>query len=90
MADHILTDYIRAAMQHAAYEILPDDEGFYGHIPGFQGLWANAPTLEVCREELQGALESWILVGLWHGHALPVVDQIDLTYRPDVVVDQVA
>lgn len=27
-------------------------------------LWANALTLENCREELQSALEGWILVRL--------------------------
>ncbi len=31
-----------------------------------------------CRHELQGALESWIWLGLRLGHTLPVVDGIDL------------
>ena len=42
----MLTDYIRAAMRRTKYEILEDDKTFYGHIPGFQGVYANAPTLE--------------------------------------------
>ena len=45
------------------YEILPDDNSFYGHIPGFDGLYANAETLERCREELEDTLEDWILLG---------------------------
>ena len=49
-------------MQQAAYEILSDDGSFYGEIPGFQGVWSNAATLESCREELQSVLEDWILV----------------------------
>lgn len=58
----MLTDYIRAALQHARYEIMPDSGTYYGNIPGFQGVWANAPTLEVCRAELQEVLEDWILL----------------------------
>lgn len=52
----MLTSYIRAAMRRAHYEILPDDGTFYGAIPGFQGVWANAATLEACRESCK---KSW-------------------------------
>ena len=74
----MLTAYIQAAMRRAKYEILPDDEGFYGEIPELQGVWANEDTLEACREELQSTLEDWILVGLRMGHTLPVIEGIDL------------
>jgi len=37
----MLTSYIRAAMRRAKYEILPDDNSFYGHIPGFDGLYGK-------------------------------------------------
>ena len=47
----MLTEYIRTAMARARYEILSDGT-FYGEIPGFQGVYANADTLETCREEL--------------------------------------
>ena len=73
----MLTDYIEAAMRHARYELL-EDGTFFGNIPGLQGLWANAPSLEACREELQSALEDWILLGVRLGDPLPVVDGIDL------------
>ena len=75
----MLTEYIRAAMRHATYELLPDNEGFYGSIPGFDGVWATGGTLEACREELQEVLEEWIVLGLRQNHDLPVVDTIDLT-----------
>jgi predicted RNase H-like HicB family nuclease len=57
----MLTNYIRAAMRQARYEILPDDGTFYGEIPGFDGVYANADRLEACREELEEVLEEWIL-----------------------------
>jgi predicted RNase H-like HicB family nuclease len=74
----MLTKYIEAAMRHAEYEIIEDDRSFYGHIPGFSGLWANASTLEACREELQSTLEDWILIGIKRKITLPVVEGIDL------------
>jgi predicted RNase H-like HicB family nuclease len=58
----MLTKYIRAAMRKARYEILPDDGTYYGEIVGFDGVYANAATLEACRDELEEVLEEWILL----------------------------
>jgi predicted RNase H-like HicB family nuclease len=68
-------------MRRATYEILPDSS-FYGEIPGFQGLYANAKALDECREELQAVLEGWIVLGLRLSHSLPIVDNIDLSMIP--------
>jgi len=75
----MLTRYIQAATKRAQYEML-DDKTFNGSIPGFEGVWANEPTLEACREELQDALEDWILLGVSLNHRLPVVDALELKY----------
>jgi predicted RNase H-like HicB family nuclease len=74
----MLTEYIGAAMHQATYELLPDDEGYYGEIAALPGVWADGLTLELCREELRQALEGWIVLGLRLGHALPVLAGIDL------------
>jgi predicted RNase H-like HicB family nuclease len=74
----MLTDYIRASMRRAHYEILEDDGTFYGEIPGFDGVWANAATLEDCREELEEVLEGWIVLSLSKNLPLPTVDGISL------------
>lgn len=58
----MLTKYIRAAMNKARYEILPDDGTYYGEIAGFNGVYANADTLEECRDLLKEVLEGWILL----------------------------
>ena len=73
----MLIDYIQSAMRLAQYEIL-EDKQYYGEIPGFDGVWAQAPNLESCREELQSALEDWLILGLRMGHKLPVVNGIQL------------
>jgi predicted RNase H-like HicB family nuclease len=77
----MLTKYIEAAMHRATYELL-EDGTFYGRIPECQGVWANAETLEACRDELQEVLEGWIILGLRLSHTLPIIDGIDLT--PDL------
>jgi hypothetical protein len=69
----MLTNYIRAALHRARYEILPDDGSFYAEIPGFEGVYANAPTLEACREEL--------LFRVSKNLPLPPVDGIELVIR---------
>jgi len=48
-------------MHQARYEILQDDRTFYGEIPEFDEMYANADTLEACRDELEEVLEEWIL-----------------------------
>ena len=73
----VLSDYIQAGMKKAHYEIL-EDNTFYANIPGVQGVYANEPSLEACREELQSVLEDWILFSLQEGCSLPPIDGIDL------------
>ncbi|MDE2838961.1 MAG: type II toxin-antitoxin system HicB family antitoxin [Chloroflexota bacterium] len=73
----MLTQYIRAGMRRASYELL-DDGTFFGTIPGFQGLWANGDTLETCRLELRSVFEDWLLLALREGDDLPTLDGICL------------
>jgi predicted RNase H-like HicB family nuclease len=76
----MLTEYIKAAMRKAKYEIL-EDKSFYGEIPGFEGLYANESTLEDCRNELEKTLEDWILISISKNLPLPVVDDIELKVK---------
>jgi predicted RNase H-like HicB family nuclease len=69
----MLSDYLRAAMRHAKYELM-EDRRYFGTIPVCRGCWAEAATLEECREELQRTLEDWLLLGLQMGHRPPVID----------------
>lgn len=78
----MLTDYIQAAMHKAHYELI-EDRTFVATIPGFQGIWANAETLEACRDELRSVLEDWILVSLTQQVPLPVLDGLDLNLDPN-------
>ena len=75
----MLRAYLDAAMAHARYERLEGDEGYYGEIPGLDGLWASAESAESCRAELASALEDWVVAGLQLGHELPTIDGLTLS-----------
>ncbi len=66
----MLTKYLHAAMCKASYDILPDGS-VYGEISGFEGVFANTPKLEDCREQLLEVLEEWIFLGIRLGYSLP-------------------
>ncbi|MBI4478886.1 MAG: type II toxin-antitoxin system HicB family antitoxin [Acidobacteria bacterium] len=80
----MLSNYIQAAMRQAKYEILPDDKTFYGEIPGFEGVYANADRLEACRDQLGEVLEEWILLRVARNLPLPAVEGIELVIKEAV------
>ncbi len=75
----MLTEYLETAMHQARYEILPEDGTFYGEIPGFDGVYANAATLEICRDEVREVLGEWLLLRLSRGLPIPAAGGITLT-----------
>jgi len=77
----MLTSYIHAALRKAKYQILPDDGTFYGEIPGLDGVYSNADTLEECRSDLEEVLEAWILFRVSRNLDLPTVDGLTLTIK---------
>ena len=74
----MLVNYMQAALHQAKYELLADDGTFYGEIPVCNGVYANAPTLEGCREELAEVLEEWVLFRVYKNLPLPVIDGVEL------------
>jgi predicted RNase H-like HicB family nuclease len=80
----MFTEYVRAALRHAKYEILQDDGSYYAEIPDCVGVYANANTLEECREELQEVLEEWILFRVYKNLPLPVIDGAEIAIRETV------
>ena len=73
----MLTKYIEAAMKRAKYEKLDDNE-YAATVPGLDGLWASASSLEECQAELRDVLESWLIVKLRHNHHIPPMGRISL------------
>lgn len=77
----MLIEYTQAALRHAKYEILTDDGSYYGEIPPCPGVYANAPTLEECREQLREVLDEWVLFRVHKNLSLPVIDSIEIAIR---------
>jgi predicted RNase H-like HicB family nuclease len=77
----LLLEHVQAALRRARYEILNDDGSYYGEIPDCNGVYANASTLEDCREELCEVLEEWILFLVHRRLALPLIDGIELAVK---------
>jgi predicted RNase H-like HicB family nuclease len=73
----MLMDYLRTAMSSAHYKLFAG-EGFYGEIPGFEGVFADGKTLEACREELASTLEDWILFRISRNLFVPEVAGMNL------------
>lgn len=61
-------------MRQARYEITEEDDSFYGEIPAIPGVWANAKTLDACREELESVLEGWLLLSVADHSPIPEID----------------
>jgi len=76
----MLANYIDQAMELATYEIIEDDQTYWGEIPLLEGVWANHSTLEGCRRELREALSDWIALRLRLGLEIPVIANIDLNH----------
>jgi hypothetical protein len=68
-----LHEYQAAAMRQAIYETLPDGT-ISGRVSGLQEIWANAPTLEACREELHAVLAGWMRQRLADDLDLPEIN----------------
>ncbi len=66
----MLTEFIFKKLKTAKYKLL-EDGSYFGEIPGLYGVWANAETLEDCREELKEVLEDWILLKIKDGDNIP-------------------
>lgn len=77
----MLTKYINAALAHADYELLSEEEGYYASIAELPGVWGNGETIEATRDDLREALEGWIALALQRGVPIPEVDGIGLAFQ---------
>ena len=72
----MITEYIEAALAKVTYEIIQDEEPYYGEIPGLQGVWASGKTLEECRCNLAEAIEDWVLLSIAKGLPIPALGEV--------------
>lgn len=82
----MLVQYIQAALDAAHYEMIEDEEPFYGEVPGLAGVWATGRTLEECRRNLAAAIEDWVLFSVAQGLPIPPLGQIAINLPEKVSV----
>ena len=71
----MLLQYIQSALECAHYEIIEDEEPFYGEVPPLAGVWATGKALEECRRNLAEAIEDRVLFGIAKGLPIPALGQ---------------
>lgn len=74
----MLLQYIQAARDRAQYELIEDEEPYYGEVPDLAGVWATGPTLEVCRRRLAEAIEDWLLFSLAKALPIPPLGEVSI------------
>lgn len=72
----MLLQYIQTALECAHYEIIKDEEPFYGEVPPLVGVWATGKTLEECRRKLAEAIEDWVLFSIAKGLPIPALGEV--------------
>jgi len=75
----MIQEYITKALEKAHYELIDDDEPFYGEVPQLQGVLATGKTLEECRKKLSEVIDGWILIRLSRGLPIPEIDGITVS-----------
>ena len=60
----MITEYIRAAMEKATYEMINDEEPYFAKIPELQGVWASGKTLE-----------EWIVISIKKSLPIPPIEK---------------
>ena len=75
----MITEYIEVALARATYEIIKDEEPYYGEVPGLQGVWATGKTLEECRRNLAETVEDWVLFSIAKGLPIPALGEVSIS-----------
>jgi len=76
----MLFEYIQKALERAQYKVL-DDESWFAEIPGFEGVWANAKTVEECRHELLEVLEEWLVLKIRDQDPIPKIEGVEIRVK---------
>ncbi len=76
----MLSEYIQKALDKARYKLL-DDGTWFAEIPDFEGVWANAETVEECRHELVEVLEEWLVLKIRDRDPVPEIEGVGIQIK---------
>ena len=74
----MLIEYVEEALRHARYEMIQDEEPYYGEVTELKGVCATGKSLEECRERSQEVIEGWILVSLRKNLPIPRLGECEI------------
>ena len=76
----MLSEYIHKALEKARYKVL-EDGTWFAEIPGFEGVWANAGTVEECRHDLMEVLEEWLVLKIRDRDPIPEIEGVTIQIK---------
>lgn len=82
----MIIEYIEEALKRAHYEIIDDEQPYYGEIKELKGVWATGKTLEECRRNLKEVIEGWILVSVKKEIHIPRLGNVQIKEIEEVAV----
>ena len=74
----MLAEYIEEALRRAHYEIIEDEEPYYGEIDELKSVWATGSTLEECRNNLKDVVEGWLLLSIKKSIPIPKLGDVEI------------
>ena len=74
----MLIEYIEESLNRAHYDMIDDEEPFYGEVKELKGVWATGNTLDECRKNLRDVIEGWILVSIKKGLKIPKLGNMEI------------
>ncbi len=74
----MLTEYIEEALRRAKYEMIEDEDPYYGEVEELEGVWAVGKTLEECRDTLKEVIEGWIMLGIKENDPFPKLGDFEI------------
>ena len=80
----MFSKYVDAALRKDEYKKI-EDGTWFAEIPGFEGVWANANTVEECRGELVEVLEEWLILKIRDNDPIPTVNNLQIRINEKAV-----
>ena len=74
----MLTEYVDAALAKAHYDVIEDDEPYYGEVRELPGVYATGATLEDCRRNLKDVVEGWLILSIKRDLPVPRIDGLTI------------
>ena len=70
----MITEYVNEALKRAKFELINDEEPYYGEVTELRGVWATWKTPEECRHNLAEVIDGWFAIRKERGLPIPIFD----------------